>query len=422
MGDMIRVDGLSKKYTIGRKETHNTLRDALVNSWRSAWRRPAAGEADPRDLWALDDVSFKVAHGEILGVIGRNGSGKSTLLKILSRITEPTRGRAEVRGQVASLLEVGTGFHPELTGRENVFVNGAILGMKRRDIIRKFDEIVGFADIDRFIDTAVKRYSSGMKMRLAFAVAAHLDPHILLIDEVLAVGDAQFQRKCLNSMAETARSGRTVLFVSHQLNQIRKLCTTGLWLDRGKIAMSGPASEVASAYEEHFSGRGVDVTSTRVRDPHATEFVNWSLTGGEGELAHTVVDGDSPVSVTFRLHMARTVKNARHSVALYSSENVLIWAYEFDNLPLDAGFVDLTYRFPFLPLRPGVYHWDLSLWEDNNPLDRWSAVPPMRIHGQMWTHASEAWQGVLNVKFSMQLRTAHTTLEPHSMETGPVAV
>ena len=200
------------------------------------------------DFWALKDVSFEVPPGEVLGVVGRNGAGKSTLLKVLSRITEPTTGRVELRGRVGSLLEVGTGFHPELTGRENIYLNGAILGMKRREIARKFDEIVAFAEVEQFLDTPVKRYSSGMYMRLAFAVAAHLEPEILLVDEVLAVGDAEFQKKCLGKMGDVAGEGRTVLFVSHNMGAVQTVCRRALLLDHGRVKMIGPAEEVVAEY------------------------------------------------------------------------------------------------------------------------------------------------------------------------------
>ncbi|HEX6106150.1 MAG TPA: ABC transporter ATP-binding protein, partial [Gemmatimonadales bacterium] len=222
MSDLaIRAEGLGKQYRLGRMERYPTLRDALV----SAARRPFARRSDvggPETLWALRDVSFEVPRGEVLGVIGHNGAGKSTLLKILSRIAEPTTGRAVLHGRIGSLLEVGTGFHPELTGRENVYLNGAILGMRRAEIARQFDRIVEFAEVERFIDTPVKHFSSGMYMRLAFAVAAHLEPEILIVDEVLAVGDAAFQRKCLGRMEDVAHGGRTVLFVSHSLDAIRR--------------------------------------------------------------------------------------------------------------------------------------------------------------------------------------------------------
>ncbi len=253
----IRVRGLGKQYRIGKRERYRTLRDTLADTVRVPfqWTRslfdssPAAELANPSDLfWALKDVSFDVPKGAVLGVIGRNGAGKSTLLKVLSRITEPTEGRVEIHGRVGSLLEVGTGFHPELTGRENVFLNGAILGMRRVEIARQFDEIIAFAEVERFVDTPVKHYSSGMYMRLAFAVAAHLDPEILVVDEVLAVGDLAFQQKCLGKIGQVATKGRTVLFVSHNMAAVSTLCNLAAHLDGGRIAHMGAACEVVRAY------------------------------------------------------------------------------------------------------------------------------------------------------------------------------
>jgi lipopolysaccharide transport system ATP-binding protein len=252
----IRADKLSKQYNIGTlKDRHNTLRDEITEGVKSLLGlngRSSAQHADhagsPTTFWALQQVSFEIKKGEVIGIIGRNGAGKSTLLKILSRITAPTEGRAEIHGRVGSLLEVGTGFHGELTGRENIYLNGAILGMKKEEINRKFDEIVAFAEIEKFIDTPVKRYSSGMYVRLAFAVAAHLEPEILIIDEVLAVGDVTFQNKCIGKMGDVARGGRTVLFVSHNMGAVSNLCTAGMVLDQGQVINQGEIHSIVSSY------------------------------------------------------------------------------------------------------------------------------------------------------------------------------
>jgi len=247
---MLRVENLGKCYQVARQSRSNTmtLRDAIVDTAKSIVKRRPRVRSE--DFWALNDVSFTIEPGERVGIIGRNGAGKSTLLKILSRITEPTRGRIEIWGRVASLLEVGTGFHPELTGRENIFLNGALLGMSRAEIANKFDEIVEFAEVERFLDTPVKRYSSGMYVRLAFAVAAHLEPEILIVDEVLAVGDAQFQKKCLSKMEDVGKEGRTVLFVSHNMQTIRSLCDRGIVLESGKACFIG---EIQSAIETYLN-------------------------------------------------------------------------------------------------------------------------------------------------------------------------
>ena len=248
----ICVRNVGKQYTIGAYQgRYKSLRDSLTNAVKTPFRRflkSAAEEKEAHTIWALKGVSFDVEHGEVVGIIGRNGSGKSTLLKIMARITAPTTGELRIRGRVGSLLEVGTGFHPELTGRENIFLNGAILGMSRREIEHKFDEIVDFAEIEKFIDTPAKHYSSGMYMRLAFAVAAHLEPEILLVDEVLAVGDAQFQKKCLGKMGDVAKQGRTVLFVSHNMASMKQLCQNGILLSSGMIDYLGSIDEVISRY------------------------------------------------------------------------------------------------------------------------------------------------------------------------------
>src|SRR5580765_3254517 len=242
----IRAEGLGKQYRVGEPERYLALRDVLMRAVRSPLKlfRPAKSEL----MWALKEVSLQVQHGEVIGIIGRNGSGKTTLLKILSRVTRPTNGFAEVHGRMGTLLEVGTGFHPELTGRENVFLSGAILGMRKAEIERRFDEIVDFAEIDEFLDTPIKRYSSGMQVRLAFAVAAHLEPEILIVDEVLAVGDLAFQRKCLGKMGDVAIQGRTVLFVSHNMSVVSRLCDRGIWMDGGRIAAQGPMEDVVRQY------------------------------------------------------------------------------------------------------------------------------------------------------------------------------
>lgn len=291
MSDLaIRVENLGKRYRIGHlQQRHDTLRDALAG----AFKRPALsfskGSSVPTPsrsdfptfqrsngndlIWALKDVSFEVKRGEVVGIIGRNGAGKSTLLKILSRITEPTEGWADIYGRVGTLLEVGTGFHPELTGRENIYLSGAILGMKRKEIERKFDEIVAFAEIEQFIDTPVKRFSSGMYIRLAFAVAAHLEPEILMVDEVLAVGDAAFQKKCLGKMGDVAKEGRTVLFVSHNMAAIKSLCERGIVLNQGRVVTLGPIGNAIYSYQDQLrhtetqsvgNTRGINVLGTRI--------------------------------------------------------------------------------------------------------------------------------------------------------------
>ena len=256
MSTIIKIENLSKKYVIGhqRQESYSTLRDVMMHKIRGIGERlrhplsPNREKTTLEEFWALKDINFEIKQGDRVGIIGRNGAGKSTLLKILSRITEPTTGRIKIKGRVASLLEVGTGFHPELTGRENIFLNGAILGMSRVDIKKNFDEIVAFAEVEKFLDTPVKRYSSGMYVRLAFAVAAHLEPEILIVDEVLAVGDAAFQKKCLGKMGEVAKEGRTVIFVSHKMDAIRRLCQSTILIEKGNLVEKGETEGIINQY------------------------------------------------------------------------------------------------------------------------------------------------------------------------------
>jgi lipopolysaccharide transport system ATP-binding protein len=368
----IRAEGLSKRYRIqqGARARYGTLRDALVEAVRAPFSRRSSPDSAGNDsyIWALKDVSFEVKRGEVVGIIGRNGAGKTTLLKILSRITEPTEGYAEVRGRVGSLLEVGTGFHPELTGRENIYLNGAILGMKKAEIDRKFDEIVSFAEIQKFIDTPVKFYSSGMYVRLAFAVAAHLDPEILLVDEVLAVGDAAFQKKCLGKMGEVAAGGRTVLFVSHNMAAVQGLCNKALWLEAGKCQLIGTVQEVVSQYL-----MSIDLTSkpdlTRIVAGRSgngyVRFVDWSVVDeyyGEGY----IVRSNHPCTFRIRYDSAGMAELRDVSVSLtikdvlgqpITTAATIFQNKDFAVLP-PQGI--LTCHFERLPLVPGVY--TVHLW------------------------------------------------------------
>ncbi len=295
----IKVEGLSKRYRIGAREGYKTFRETLTEAIRAPFTRLASiGKPAPKEntIWALKDISFEMKKGEVLGVIGRNGAGKSTLLKILSHITEPTKGRVELRGRVGSLLEVGTGFHPELTGHENIYLYGAILGMDRYEVSRKFKEIVEFAEIEKFIDTPVKRYSSGMYMRLAFSVAAHLEPEILLVDEVLAVGDAAFQKKCLGKVGSAAKSGRTVLFVSHDMGALETLCTRGIVLEEGKQVFDGGIKEAVSNY----LAKGHQVSSTPLtacvrKGNGKVRAVGFHLENPDGTRLHAIRSGEQAV-------------------------------------------------------------------------------------------------------------------------------
>jgi homopolymeric O-antigen transport system ATP-binding protein len=392
---VIQAEGIGKRYRVGERERYLALRDVMARAFVAPFRRRKK-PSETSELWALRDVSFDVRQGEVVGLIGRNGAGKTTLLKILSRITRPTVGLAEIYGRVGSLLEVGTGFHPELTGRENVYLSGAILGMKKSEIARKFDEIASFAAVERFIDTPLKHFSTGMQMRLAFAVAAHLEPEILLVDEVLAVGDIEFQKKCLGKMDDVTKTGRTIVFVSHQMNQIRRLCRRCIWVDHGGIRLAGPMLGVVSAYEASFSSAVSSREESGARLENSIRFLSWRIADKPASESN-VLDGFDSVTFEFSLSVGRHISDGMHGIALYNSEHHLMWATSVNNLKLGTGLHVLRFKLPSLPLRPGVYHWDVSIWEDGRCFDRWACVPEMIVGTVPLTHPNADWQGVLNI-------------------------
>ena len=358
--EAVGVSHLSKSYVLGSGQM--MLRELIVNAFR-----PRASEAS-RTLWALNDVNFTIQRGELVGIIGRNGAGKSTLLKLLSRITYPTSGAVRVTGRVGSLLEVGTGFHEELSGRENVYLNGAILGMKRREIDRKMDEIVEFADVERFVDTPIKRYSSGMRLRLGFSVAAHLDTDILFVDEVLAVGDVGFQRKCLGAMGDLRSKGRTVLFVSHNMSAVEHLCPRSIWIEGGQVREDGPSPEVLRHYMSMFAGTESEALdlSTVVdrRGSGAVRYRSISILDEDGQPRSLTRTGEG-VRIRLNYEAVEKVVNPIFGFQLFSVTGVFLtdvstWnlGVEIPTLPPGEGHLDLTIEA--LNLMPGRYF--LSLW------------------------------------------------------------
>jgi len=403
----IHVESLGKRYRIGGRARYLTMRDRLANVLKSParwFRSNGVGNSDsgPRHIWALRDVSFDMHEGEVLGLIGRNGAGKTTLLKILSRVTQPTEGSAEIRGRVGSLLEVGTGFHPELTGRENTYLNGAILGMGKKEIERKFDDIVAFAEVADFIDTPLKHYSTGMQMRLAFAVAAHFEPQILLVDEVLAVGDMAFQKKCLGKMGEVARAGRTIVFVSHQMNQIRRLCEKVMWMDGGTIRLAGPTSEVVGAYESEILSGGSSERSPNDSPLVKARFLRWEIVEPSAS-APNLIDQPGPVSIRFTVDVRRPIPRANHGIALFDSDRRLLWGNGARGLNLEVGCHELTHELSELPLKPGAYSWRVTLWDESELVDSWEAVPDLLVGTQPLTHWLDEWSGILNVPSRFRL-------------------
>jgi lipopolysaccharide transport system ATP-binding protein len=405
----IHIEHVSKQYMLGKNGHADGLKHVIHDCVTAPLRwlkRPAAspdfktnGHKMPESFWALKDVSFDIQQGEVVGIIGRNGAGKSTLLKILSRITEQTKGRVEITGRVASLLEVGTGFHPELSGRENIFLNGAILGMGRQEIKKKFDEIVAFAEVEKFLDTPVKRYSSGMYVRLAFAVAAHLEPEILIVDEVLAVGDAQFQSKCLGKMQEVSKGGRTVLFVSHNMEAVLKLCTRAILLAKGGVFATGEPGKITAIYfEDQISSAGeVDlrqkprplsangmvqlVSAIPVTDQHI-----WSYPFGE------------PQALKIQVEAKHSINKIELGIGLFSARGfeVASWSssYAQSLLSLKAGSNMIQINFNELKLLPGRYYLGLGLrsergFEDYISEAVWFEVVISKESAQANTHTMQ---------------------------------
>jgi lipopolysaccharide transport system ATP-binding protein len=388
----IKIEGLSKRYRIGQRKKYKTFRESIVSAATSPFRRLTGNPSENGEasFWALKEVGFEVRQGDVVGIIGRNGAGKSTLLKILSRITEPTEGKVEIAGRVGSLLEVGTGFHPELTGRENIYLNGAILGMKTGEIQRKFDEIVAFAETEKFLDTPVKHYSSGMYTRLAFAVAAHLEPEILVVDEVLAVGDVQFQKKCLGKMSDVAKGGRTILFVSHNMAAIENLCNVAVLLNGGSVVTRGDTKEVIGTYLERIlpaslaanaladrkdrSGNGkVRLVSFHIEDENRVPIVAARSGATLAIVLGFKCPGQPPANVDIGISFASG--QDQMLFVLYSS-----YVREaFRSVPAEGEFRCVI---PKLPLAPGRYTLGARVTAGNDEADwPWNGVGMIDVEG-----------------------------------------
>ncbi len=370
---IISIEGLSKKYILAHQNVkrHDTFRDMIVHSARSVFRPSsnAAASSSKEEFWALKDVSFEIKQGERVGIIGRNGAGKSTLLKILSRIVAPTAGRITIDGRVASLLEVGTGFHPELSGRENIFLNGAVLGMGKAEIKRKFDEIVSFSEVEKFLDTPVKRYSSGMYVRLAFAVAAHLEPEILIVDEVLAVGDADFQKKCLGKMKEVSGEGRTVLFVSHNMAAVQNLCNKAVVLSKGKVVF--PMGDVSSAVQDYMRS-SLDNSKIDLRDRKDREgegnlrLINVEFINERNESQRELITGQYvKIKIEYECRKQEPLNNIAVAVAIYGDDGLLYTMLGnefssslFNRIPPNGAFIC---ELDKLPITAGKYLMNISV-------------------------------------------------------------
>jgi len=401
---IIKVENLSKQYRIGaRQESFPTLRDSIANAFRAPLAKFRRNGESANTIWALKDINFEVAPGEVVGVIGRNGAGKSTLLKILSRITEPTSGRADIYGRVGSLLEVGTGFHHELSGRENIYLNGAILGMKRNEIGRRFDEIVSFAEIENFIDTPVKHYSSGMYMRLAFAVAAHLEPEVLLVDEVLAVGDVGFQKKCLGKMRDVGRQGRTVLLVSHNMGAVLNLCERVILITNGQVQYEGQTYEGVNSYHQlgYAMCEGeVDLSFHPARRPEALPLLKTiRLLDGSGTPKGRFMAGEK-MMIEFTFDPVIHLANPQFGVGVEDSQGSRIFAVATylanSQLPPLRGPCKVTCHIEELILAPGRYILSLSAGEpDNTLLDALECAVAFEVdHGNYFGNGSNVTAGL----------------------------
>ncbi len=416
MSTAIQVDDLGKSYVIQHRgrEPYRTLRDALAigarNAVRSLIGQRATRAETKEEFWALRGLCFKVEQGDRVGIIGRNGAGKSTLLKILSRITEPTRGRIAISGRVASLLEVGTGFHPELTGRENIYLNGAVLGMTRVEVMRKFDEIVAFSEVERFLDTPVKRYSSGMYVRLAFAVAAHLEPEILIVDEVLAVGDAAFQRKCLGKMEHVStKDGRTVLLVSHNMGTIRQLCNTAIMLDRGNLVASGAVSEIVTRYLRTIAD-GSEMSADDVPEGQV-QFASWRVEGSRADDRHCCYSRES-CRFVFRLQAKRRVHGARFGFVLQTLTGIRVVAgtsntAESEALTLNPGTWDVSFTMR-LPIKVDTYRLSVHIKSGGEYVSSWNAEPELVVLPATDQLLSDLGSGLLDEPVMFDVRPART--------------
>lgn len=425
MSTVLQIENVSKMYRLGLTGA-STLAEDLRSAWASVTGKkdPALllGELNDREhkghsnyVWAIKDISFKINQGEVVGIIGKNGAGKSTLLKILSRVTLPTEGAVKVKGRIASLLEVGTGFHPELSGRDNIYLNGAILGMTRAEIRSKFDEIVAFSGVERYIDTPVKRYSSGMYVRLAFAVAAHLEPEILIVDEVLAVGDIEFQRKCLGKMNDVSRSGRTVLFVSHNMSSIMELCTRGVFLKQGQLVDDGPIEKIVSAYLHANSNKfGKSLEKTERNGNGNIRFTSWDLFDTSGKPITNAMSGqDTCIHVNFTVPVPGNYPTVHFSLRVVDDfDRNIFHLSTTEALGQDFRFAPdrksgtLIITIPALPLPAGIYNFHLFCSDLTNVFDDINFAGELKVeHGNFFGNGKvlDGRWGIVYQKSNWQL-------------------
>jgi lipopolysaccharide transport system ATP-binding protein len=408
MSVVIEAENISKRFFLGERNQRAFFEDLTAKGIRGFRRllrskQIEREEASTRDFWALRDISFRIFQGQTLGIIGENGAGKSTLLKILSRITQPTTGIVKVYGRLASLLEVGTGFHPEFSGRDNVYLNGAMFGLSRMEVRNRFDQIVEFSGLEQFIDVPVKNYSSGMYVRLAFSVASHLNPEIVILDEVLAVGDAVFQKKCFDRMEEIINEGHAAILVSHGMGHIRRLSQVCMWLRHGRVEMLGPTHEVVSHYEKQTTHEVVSHYEKQTTQQHeATEtepvarLSGWSVESKSSTDLHTIISGQEQVTFRFEIELSSALPNAKISVSVADAQGLVLFTHEGTLRHTRAGKLRLVLELSLLPLKPGEYIVGCTILDENHPVAFLRATPELTVLEERNIEHS-VYHGLLNL-------------------------
>jgi lipopolysaccharide transport system ATP-binding protein len=408
MSVVVDAENISKRFFLGERNQRAFFEDVAAKGMqgfrRLFSREVVKTEKDSRrDFWALRDVSFRIFQGQTLGIIGENGAGKSTLLKILSRITQPTTGTVKVYGRLASLLEVGTGFHPEFSGRDNIYLNGTMLGLSRKEVRNRFDQIVEFSGLEQFIEVPVKNYSSGMYVRLAFSVAAHLNPEIVILDEVLAVGDAVFQKKCFDRMEEIINEGHAAILVSHGMSNVRRMSQVCLWLREGRVEMFGPTHEVVSHYEKqtthqvvsHYEKQTAHQHDTSHREPVAT-LSSWSVESKLSKNSHTIISSQESVNFHFEIDLTAALPKAKISVSIADAQGLILFTQSGELRSTKAGKISLVLELPLLPLKPGEYIVSCSVLEGNHQVASLRAIPELTVLDEK-NSARSGYHGVLNL-------------------------
>jgi lipopolysaccharide transport system ATP-binding protein len=408
MSVVIEAENISKRFFLGERNQRAFFEDVAAKGIRGFRHlfRPRAVETEKisgRDFWALRDISFRISQGQTLGIIGENGAGKSTLLKVLSRITQPTTGTVKVYGRLASLLEVGTGFHPEFSGRDNIYLNGTMLGLSRKEVRNRFDQIVEFSGLERFIDVPVKNYSSGMYVRLAFSVAAHLNPEIVILDEVLAVGDAVFQKKCFDRMEEIINEGHAAILVSHGMGNVRRMSQICLWLRQGRVEMFGPTHEVVSLYEKqtthevvsHYEKQTAHQHEATQREPLAS-LSSWSVESRLSTDLHTIISSQEKVAFHLEIELKAAIPKSRISVSIVDSQGLVLLTQDSMLEQTKAGKISLILELPILPLKPGDYIVSCTISEGDHQIASLRAIPELTVVEELNSERS-AYHGVLNL-------------------------